>query len=429
MRKTIMKDGKVVRLQEYVDRQSTDLNVNYRLHDIRKRKMYEDHFNFEGNLLEKVIQNKKNIILDPDLLRAKNYFMKCDFQDFLRSMNFTLIKDNNESIFKRDKEVKNKILKRLNLEDKLNDKKHHKKCNVFHINNEKSEDLSFTYNFKKVNKSMSTNNLINFNEDFFKKNCSSTSFEKMLRNSQSSQKFTFSKTQKISFDKINFLNKKKQFSEKKLFPKKKMIILPLSKKKESSDSKSDKEDTIYEKEEIYWEDGDNPDIIKKKIILPKIDESPSRKDFSKTGKIIKLGILFNDDEDQSNQEKNNFYTGLKLSASSKPKSIRLVKKPSGSNFNISINKIKEGSLAMSKSYNLLSPDKNQSSIKKSKQKSLDLLEIKEREKKMKLMNNITDEFTKLKNVKSKIHNTFDSALAELYDKALNNEKNSGSYKN
>jgi hypothetical protein len=322
---------------------------------------------------------------------------------------------------KRDKELKNNVLKRLNLENQLNNKNHHKKCNVFHKKNEKIDDLSFTFNFKKANKSFSSKNLIKINDDLSRKNLTSTSFEKMLRNSNSTQKFTFSKTQKITFEKINFLNKKKQFSEKKLYPKKKMIILPLSKNDEFSVSKS--EVTINEKDEFYWEDGANPNIIKKKIILPKIEESPNRKDFSKTVKFIKLSTLFNEEEDHSKQDKSNIYAGLKLSASCKPKSIRLINKPSGSNFNIPINKVKEGILSMSTSFNQFSPDKNQSNKKKIKEKSLDILENKERERKIKLINNISNEFSKLKNVKNKIHKTFDSALAELYDNALNNDSN------
>ena len=434
MRKTMMKDGKVVRLQEIVDRQMTDLNVNYRLLDIRKRKMYEDQYSIDSNLLEKVVHNNKKIMLDPDLIKAKNFFLKCDFQDFLKLMNFTMIKDNNnESTVRRDKEIKHTILKKLNIESQLNEKNHHKKCNVFHTKNDHTEDLSFTYNFKDINKSLSSNNMIKMNEENFRNNCSSTSFEKMLRNSKSSQKFTFSKSLKISLEKINFLNKKKKFSEKKSLPKKKLIILPPSNKDATQNDCSDSENdpTIHEKEEMYWEDGENPDIIKKRIILPKIEEtqSPNRRDFNKTGKTVKLSTIFMDDEETSKKEKNYFQTGIKFSSSSKPKSIRLIKKPSLSNFNISINKIKEGSLAMSSSYNLLSPEKNQSIQKKIKNKSLDLLESKDKERKNKLINNISHEFKKLKNVKNEIHKTFDSALVELYEKALNNGKHGGHIKN
>ena len=84
---------------------------------------------------------------------------------------------------------------------------------------------------------------------------------------------------------------------------------------------------------------------------------------------------------------------------------------------------------MSTNYKNACPNNHKNeSDSRPKHKSLDPIEAREKKKKLIVFNNIANEFNRLKYVKKEIHKTFDSALAELYDRALNKRKRTGESK-
>lgn len=425
MRKSKDLNGKVLRLKEFVDEKIQDLNVIFRLHNIRLKHQYED-INYPcRNLIEKIINFRSNINLDNDLQKSRKDLLKSDFHDFLKLMDSTMIVESNENkiVYSNTKCIENKFLKRIEIDILLNGKNNHKHCICFHCNNEGDQiDLSKTHNFKKMIKAQSISNMSNTIKEIYKFSggaSTKTSFDKLLRNTTNENNFVYSDSQKISLEKAKFLEKRKDFTRKKQTVKKIAIFLP-SLKINDSNIEQGILDKNYQKEEFYVNDRDDPEIYKKNLILPKEESmKPQKKTPSKKRNSIIIGSILVDNNDNFKKET------IIEKVGSKSNPIKLKKYSSVNFFDISkYNKVKEPQEKFISSNNLINQIHTKSDIHP-KKKCINPSEKWEKERKNSVNMKIKSEFVRLKSVKNEIHKTFDSALAELYEKAINKTKRTG----
>jgi hypothetical protein len=272
---------------------------------------------------------------------------------------------------------------------------------------------------------------------------------------------------KISTEKAGFLENQKIFTKKRDISKKTNILLPNA--KFSKDNSiiaqiqfEDEKVAVIEKEEILYQEGENSEIIKKRLILPEPETPVRKKRINKIGNTLKISSILMDEE--FGDKDVIIRKHPKHFQSSKPitlKKISSMEKLDLSNKNEKVNTIvQKGSMTnlfssqerenLKKNVKLFGADKNyyfastnnlfpinkevfkfeetvkdkpitnvKSSILNKKKQNVFSTDKWQKERSEYVIKNINEEFTRLMNVKSDIHKTFDSALAELYDKAIN----------
>ena len=454
---------KVLNLREFLNDNEVDLNVNFRVCNIRKKQKYEDDINQNKNHIEKMINFRSNINLDYDLIKARRDLLRCDFVDFMKTMDSNLVLNNKykQIITEKNKKIiTNAILKRLEVEacNKDNDH-HHKNCYCFHYKNEEIPHQHKNSIFKSMRKSQSS---LNFNETLkettIRYNAGSStaaSFDKLLRKSTNESNFVFSDSLKVSPEKEKFIEKRKDFTKKKELIKRISILLPSLKIPDIKLDQLNQGNVGFklEKEEHYINYGEDNEIYKKRLILPQ-EESPQsqKKTLLKETKSFKNKSLIFDcnyvndkkfilpKEDSPKFNKKNNYEQRKTiiigsilnddydiekKELQKSLPIKLKKWSSMTSFYNADYRGKDQQVKVHSSKTSMNQFNPKSVIIIEKNKTIDPSEQWKKQRKNEVKKNIAKEFVRLKSVKNQIHKTFDSALAELYEKAINKRKRTG----